>query len=409
MQKFTRSLTPFLKRFAQDEGGNIIIMFGLAVVFLVAIAGAAIDLGQQQALKVHDQQSADAAAVSAGTLTDNGVVLTDAQVKDAGSRYFLMNHPEMVSSPPLVTTTQSGGKLGQITVASQTQSVTTSFVKSFGVTRLDASGSSTVQAAISTSTNYDVLLVLDNSGSMCATPSTSTINPGWHCAGDANTGTSKTDARIYALQSAADTMIQNLLGDNTQNNQIGYILWDDTLIDSGSPTDNSALIRSKVDNMYSRVFNPALAGATDSRKGMGQAQQMLSTFRDGTVHAVVLLTDGVNFSAGQNFVYQGHTYCCTPGSAQPGWNAETITICQALKDKNVKIYTIAFGADVSQGNDASTVRNFLEQCASGTAGLNGGEAGSTQAQYFFLAPDKAALDKVFTAITTQVQNLRITK
>ena len=164
----------FAKKFAAQETGSILLFFALGVFFLVGIAGAGLDLGRNQLKTIKYQEAADAAAVSAASLTNpGGVAISDAERLSAGRRYFSLNN--YTSQDGLASRNSSASQAfletipsvtlsnGSITVktdqADTTTDTETNFVKIFGISTLKSQGSSVVTIPQTYSPDYDVVVV----------------------------------------------------------------------------------------------------------------------------------------------------------------------------------------------------------------------------------------------------------
>ena len=161
----------FARRFARDEQGGVLIIFGLCVVFLTAIGGAAVDLGMQQLMRLKLQNSVDAAVTSAGSLTSCKVLITPQIRTQAAQRYFALNYPERFADnttrPPLNVTRSDDDVIS----AEANDDLVTHFVSNFAVRTLAAEGRSGASVKdINQDTNFDAVIVVDESGSMANTP-----------------------------------------------------------------------------------------------------------------------------------------------------------------------------------------------------------------------------------------------
>lgn len=72
-------------------------------------------------------------------------------------------------------------------------------------------------------------------------------------------------------------------------------------------------------------------------------------------------------------------------------NARTKAVCNSIKDKGIKIYSITFGTSLS-----SQARGLMSNCAS-----------QPTSTYYFHSPDSASLRAAFQSIGSQLSNLRI--
>ena len=165
-----------LKRFAKDEQGGVLIIFGLSAVFLVAIGGAGVDLGLQQLMQVKLQNSVDAAVTSAGSLSSCKQRITGPIREQAAKRYFKLNYPaNFLDYGKAYETGEMNRPKLEVSFADDNiygvarDNLATHFVNNFGKTRLNGYANS--GASISDTyldTDFDAAMVIDESGSMIA-------------------------------------------------------------------------------------------------------------------------------------------------------------------------------------------------------------------------------------------------
>lgn len=119
----------------------------------------------------------------------------------------------------------------------------------------------------------------------------------------------------------------------------------------------------------------------------------------GTKHmnkAAIILTDGDNTMSQQIFTAYGYLSDGRLGSTTNTSTAETTldnklkSVCTAMKNKGIYVYTIAFG------NPGTTIQNLLKNCASAS-------------NYYFNSPTNADLQTAFNAIADSLSNLRVSK
>lgn len=378
-----------LRLFHRDESGNVLLLTGLAFLFLVGIGGAGYDLGKQQLVRQKLQQAADAAAL-AGAGREYGTA--DAARADTANAFYALNYPSsyLDIGRPLPTI----NVIPDVNVLVQAQAnVPTSFVHTFNVNTLPSKGRSLAQIATSQN-KLDVILVMDNSGSMGSTdigvapilagnvasmtalcvlkyPLFAVWCPGW-AAADAPAA-----SRMNALRHVADRMASQLLNPNPLDHRIATVLWDDALITS-SPFQNAyGPVRTELLRMMS-------LGGTNSTFGMNQAVVIGSGgFRADAVHAVILLTDGANNS---------------PAVQNPA----TVAVCNSLKAMpRTLVFSIVFGSTSTN----PTVRQFLSDCATGPNGV--GDPKPNENLYFYSAANAAALNTAFDSIVGVLKKVRV--
>jgi hypothetical protein len=307
-----------LRLFHRDTGGNVLILAGLGILFLVGIGGAGYDLGRQQLVRQKIQQATDAAALAAASM-DFGT--PDNVRQNTAQAFFSLNYPQNYLGVARPTPTASIA--GETITVSAGTTVPTSFVGNFGVSTIAAAGRSRVQFK-RLQTVIDVILVMDNSGSMGLR-----VGPWGQGSYDVGIGNSTNASggvrsvcrsgwisyyayfgafldnaganalcnqwegangfnRINALRYSAGALADTLMSPNPNNNQMALATWDLIGIRMQGFTNNATAVKNFLGTMYGR-------GATNSTIGMQQAQNLASGFRSGTAHAVVLMTDGANY------------------------------------------------------------------------------------------------------------------
>ena len=159
LQKFAISR----RRFAAARGGNVAVIFGLSLIPLVGMAGAAIDYTRAAQLRAHFNSAADSAALSAimGRLRNNGTPLSDAQV--AGF-FYGASGADTQEIMPAVTVSNATDGLGASVTVSYTASVPTSFVSLLGIPAITIGGSAVSAVTLPKYAVFNFLL--DNSPSM---------------------------------------------------------------------------------------------------------------------------------------------------------------------------------------------------------------------------------------------------
>ena len=116
----------------------------------------------------------------------------------------------------------------------------------------------------------------------------------------------------------------------------------------------------------------------------------------GMTKVVVLLTDGTNTidnNAHGSYWFLGDNKVGTTNgnTAVTDLNNKTLSLCTAMKNNGIYIYTIALGTDPTQAG-----LNMLESCA-------------TADDYYFDSPSTTQLQGIFSAIGDSLSNLRVSK
>ena len=147
-------------RFIQDRRGAIAPMFGLLVVPLVGLTGAAVDYSRANLVRSAMQASLDATALA---LSKDVTGLTASQATQKANDYFKANFNRPEAANIVITATYTSNP-STLTV-SGTGSVATTFMKVMGVDSMAINSTSTVTWGM---TRLRVALVLDNTGSMAS-------------------------------------------------------------------------------------------------------------------------------------------------------------------------------------------------------------------------------------------------
>ncbi|MEZ5690413.1 MAG: VWA domain-containing protein [Rickettsiales bacterium] len=398
-----------LLSFLYCERGNVIIMTGLFIMALFAIAGAGLDFGRAYLFKTKYQQALDLAGLAAANPAKNNPDIADRQT--AANMYYNLNFPAsyLGKTRPSFTLTQNTLNME----ISGNTSLDTNFIGTVGQDKLKLSAASKVDIP-GKAPKFDVILVLDVSDSMdwqfdgdkCTQFATTPCNDN-----DGNPATAGYPycydttgnyyscayaSRFHALTIAAKALSDTLLDDTGSSpNRVAAVTWNDQLVEVNDFV-NKTTGSTSIPNFLSYYNNTKIKGATDSTKGLEAAKSKATEFRADTVRVVVLLTDGEN------------------NGGKPGHDLDidnaSIAICNELKAMTPPtiIYTIALGDIVKKdidGNFINTggvaVEQFLRTCASGNVvnNLN---------KYYFVAPDGTQLKNIFTAIAENIQKLRIT-
>ena len=111
---------------------------------------------------------------------------------------------------------------------------------------------------------------------------------------------------------------------------------------------------------------------------------------------MVLMSDGDNtfydgYFTDYRFLSNNRLGTTSSTTAASRLNTRTTTVCTAMKNAGITIYTIAFGTELS-----TTGRNLLRGCA-------------TQPDYYFYSPNAADLQTAFNTIGDSLSKLRVSR
>ena len=146
-----------LGHFVHDRDGNIGILFGLALLPMLAATGAAMDYSRASDARAQLQSAIDSTALAVAKRSPS---LTDAQLKLEAEQHFkatLQNRFNLATQPISVQ------RIGKTLAISASGILPTTFMRLFGVNALSVG--SKAEAAIS-QRQVELALVLDNTGSM---------------------------------------------------------------------------------------------------------------------------------------------------------------------------------------------------------------------------------------------------
>lgn len=155
-------LLHMLRRFASSQDGNVAIIFGFALIPLIAFVGAAVDYSRANAVKAEMQGALDSVALmlQKTLLTSNASQLQSAAVTD----FLAVFRPKYGASNIKINATYSTSGGSSILVNGSVD-VPTTFMGMFGYNSTTITASATAKWGHS---RLRVALVLDNTGSMAS-------------------------------------------------------------------------------------------------------------------------------------------------------------------------------------------------------------------------------------------------
>lgn len=449
-----------IRKFNHDARGSVLMLTGLAILILFAVAGAGVDFGRQQLVRMKLQNASDAAAVAAASMPEGTTV---EQRRQVALRYYNLNYPASYLG---VARPSPNIQIGNQITVDASATLATNFIANVGVDQLASQGRTVVERTEARNSIYDVLLVMDNSNSMswpttapafAQTPAADRQNamnlilPS--CKADFGALSEVNCQYPYqpimasgARRSASygntpncvtnwPTDICNDIGEGMNppygtasllDDGYGYGLTGDTrlnalrnvalgfvnrIIDEGEPGSRIGLNAWSSDLIFSQILTTdtvalrrginrmAGIGSTNAVAGMQSALALSNDFDPSHVKAVVLISDGAPTLSGPrvNNTRFDAAGCDGRSFCSAGVN-NTLPICTQLKNNGVQVYTIGFlGAELT-ANERSQAQNFLRNCASVDADGN---------PRFYLAPSGVELDQAFTQILTSLGRIRI--
>ncbi len=426
--------------FLTDRRGAVAIVFALALIPLCLAGGAAIDMGRAYLVKSRLGYALDAAglAVGASSVTDED------ELQELMEAFFEANYPAHelgVAATPEMTLTDDEIEL------EATATIDTTLMNVIGIDTLNVTASTVI---VRETKGLEVVLVLDNTGSM---------------------GTTK----MNSLKEASRTFINILFGDSTENELllVGIVPFAAAVnVGTGFPHLNNAFDENDYDpfdwegcvmaragnrdrtdapptsnnnrwqaflwpddrnnnwagrntsrwatpNRYcpaellpltstkstidAKINEMDSAGNTHINTGLVWGWRVISPtepFTEGHAYdndefqkAIVLMTDGENVMSSS--VYSAYGYLSerrlgtrNAGTAIRRLNNRTTAVCNNIKAEGIVIYTITFQVS------SNTVRNLMRGCAS-------------EPDNYFDSPSAGELQAAFRAIGQELSNLRI--
>lgn len=150
-----------LRTFFEQEKGNIAILFGLSLLPLTMAVGAAIDYGRIAVVHSRLQHATDAAALATASAASTNKTMTDAQAMTLAQNYVSGNAP--LATATVTAATVSSDRL-TVCINSQVQ-IPTTIMKVARINTMTATATACANVPGSVD-NFEIALVLDNSGSM---------------------------------------------------------------------------------------------------------------------------------------------------------------------------------------------------------------------------------------------------
>lgn len=204
-------------RFRRAEGGNVAVLFAIAIVPLLGFVGAAVDYARVNNARTAMQTALDTAALM---ISRDATSLTTAQINQKAQAYFnaLYKHPEaknVVVSATYTKSTSEGSKV----VLNGSGTMNTDFMKVVGYPALDFGASSTT---VWGTTKLRVALALDNTGSMASAGKMDALKTAANNLIDTLKTAAKADGDVYVsiIPFAKDVNV------GTGNKSATWLRWD---------------------------------------------------------------------------------------------------------------------------------------------------------------------------------------
>jgi Flp pilus assembly protein TadG len=193
MKAFHLRVEAMLKRFVLHTGGAVAPLFAIAVIPMFCAVGAAVDFSRAYQERTVVQDALDAAALSGGR--DIGVKTTD-EIKVEVGKYYLANIGDKLGDPPALDPQISGGTI----TINTTLHVPTLFLRIIGLDELVFHMTTQAKAGMGT---LEIVMVLDNSSSMCLGCSAAQQNNSSTKIGALKVAATDLTDKLFALQATS--------------------------------------------------------------------------------------------------------------------------------------------------------------------------------------------------------------
>jgi len=408
------------RRFLKDRRGGIAPMFGLAIIPVFGLVGAAVDYSRANAIKARLQAALDATTLSMATLAPS---LTPGQLQTKTTAVFQAQFKNVDANKVTVTPVYTTSDGPQLTVSAST-TMDTAFVKLLGYKTVDIGSSSTVRWG---NLRLRVALVLDNTGSMASAGKIEALRSASKSLLAQLKAAAKTNGDVYVsvIPFSKDVNVgasnynqpwvdfddhPNYIGWDKKNGSKSRSTWNGCVTDRDQNYDTTntapstdaatkfpaeqfgscpvelqpltydwAALNAKVDSMVP-------AGNTNQTIGLQWGFQSL-TAAPFTIPAkdpnyrfnevIIMLTDGLNTE---------NRFSTTQSSIDD----RTQRVCDNIKAAGITLYTLQVN---TSGDPTSTM---LRSCATDTG-------------KFFLVTSSSQIATIFGEIGTQLSKLRIAK
>lgn len=405
-----------LKRFGRCRAGNAAMIFGLTLIPLAGMVGAALDYSLAITARSKLQTASDATALAAAKALSKNPNMTDGQLRTIADAVFQNNSRDIYLAKNIsfiMTRIEKG-----ISIDAKAE-VETNVISVLGFDKMDVGVKSETEAS---TTKVEVALVLDNTGSMA-----------W-------------SGKMTALKNASNILVNTLIPDSSSEFvKIGLVPYDIT-VNIGTGYANASWLKGvpkgKKKNKWCGLVKARKAphdtldtapAGSKRIKVYKQSCGSLATMQTLT-NQKSTLTGKINSMQPNGWTYipaglmwgwrilspsepltQGKPYgdpdwkkiliLMTDGDNTAIWNngkvtvdtststeadAKTRTLCANIKNQSIKIYSIAFQLT------SSTSTNLLRDCA-------------TTESDFFSAHTNDELRAAFSSIAGDINKLRLSK
>src|SRR3569832_824237 len=133
-----RSFSGLITRFRKDQRGNIVVIFGIAIIRLLAFMGAAIDYSRATRAKTTMQSVLDSVSLMVAKDLSSGLITTS-QINSKAQTYFnaLYTDSEANSVSVSATYTVGSGNTGSTIQVNGSAKINTAFMQIVGFNTMD--------------------------------------------------------------------------------------------------------------------------------------------------------------------------------------------------------------------------------------------------------------------------------
>ncbi len=246
------------------EKGFALLLATMSLLFLVPLAGLAIDAGMAYIVKTRLSVAVDSACLSAARSLNRGLTLAEQRdaARGVALRYFNANFPQdhfgTTGVAPLVDINESQTRMRTVTV-NATRRAPLYFMPILGEHFADVN-----VVGQATRRDSNVILVLDRSGSM------------------------QINGSVPAMKNAATKFAQSFANGT---DRMALVVYNAAATRAMEPTQS---FLSASPSITSKINSIAAAGATNSTAALNAAYSMLVAINEpGAVNAIVWFTDGI--------------------------------------------------------------------------------------------------------------------
>ncbi len=440
----------FLRRLALSREGTIAVAFAVLMPVVIGSAGMALDLSQAYLVRQRLHGALDAAAL-AGTAIGGDDAEIEEQVRD----FFAKNYPEEKIGTAYGLTVDVND--GEVDVAAYAD-FPTAFMHVLGIHEITVRSGTVVSREV---VGIEVVLVLDNTGSMATNdnigtlrtaarnfvdimfenagdseflkigmvPYSSAVNVGPYGIGVDHSGDdygdpfvnnpddyeysrSDSDQWLGCVRAETTGTLDvedhegpwNMMGEEDQRcttRRVGgrrVTTCTDYWNDIGSCPSAVTPLTSNENTLISAINAMSASGNTLGNVGMVWGYRMISPefpFQEGSEwdnpnwrKVIIMMTDGDNYIGGDS-TYTAYGYGSDHSITDTNLNQKFETVCDALRDQEVTVYTIVFTSGIN-----NTTKGYYRRCA-------------TEESMYHYAPSQSDLMDVFEQIARELSSLHI--